>query len=203
MPTINTVAELEALYGQPSETAIVKEVSRITPEYAAMIHASPFVALATSGPEGLDCSPRGDLPGFVRVHDERTLMLPDRRGNNRVDSLRNIVRDPRVGLLFLLPGSGSTLRVNGRAVLRTDPELLQSFVMEDKAPRSVVVIHVEAVYFQCARALVRSDLWNPEKFVDASSLPTSGQILAALTEGRCGGVEYDRAWPERARATMW
>ncbi|HEX7927855.1 MAG TPA: pyridoxamine 5'-phosphate oxidase family protein [bacterium] len=203
MPTIDTVAELEALYGQPGEAALVKELSRITPEYAAMIRASPFVALATSGPEGLDCSPRGDLPGFVRIHDERTLMLPDRRGNNRVDSLRNIVQDPRVGLLFLLPGSGSTLRVNGRAVLRTDPDLLQSFVVEDKAPRAVIVLHVEAVYFQCARALVRSDLWNPAKHVDPAKLPTPGQILAATSNGRVGGPEYDTEWPERAKNSLW
>ena len=140
---------------------------------------------------------------FVRIHDETTVMMPDRHGNNRVDSLRNIVRDPRVGLLFLLPGSGSTLRLNGRAILSTDRELLQTFVMEDKAPRSVIVIHVEAVYFQCARALIRSDLWNPEKHVDPKSLPTPGQILAALTENQVGGEAYDKAWPERAKQSMW
>ena len=203
MPAITSVEQLEALYGQPAEPALVKVMPRITPEYRAMIEASPFVALATSGPEGLDCSPRGDLPGFVRIHDETTVMMPDRRGNNRVDSLRNIVRDPRVGLLFLLPGSGSTLRLNGRAELRTDPELLQSFVMEDKAPRSVVVIHVESVYFQCSRALMRSDLWNPAKQVDPARLPTPGQILAACTANRLDAVAYDREWPERAKKSMW
>ena len=203
MQTITTLEELAALYGAPAEAAIVKEVDRITPHYRAFIDAAPFVALATSGPEGLDCTPRGDVPGFVRVHDDRTLMLPDRRGNNRVDSLRNIVRDPRAALLFLIPGSGNTLRVNGRAHIATDPELLASFAIDGKAPRSVIVIAVEAVYFQCARAIVRSDLWNPAKHVDPRSLPSAGRILAALSDDRVGGDEYDRAWPGRAKQTLW
>ncbi|MEQ8398788.1 pyridoxamine 5'-phosphate oxidase family protein [Thalassobaculum sp.] len=203
MSAITTIEQLEALYGVPGETSTVKEVDRVTPEYRAFIEASPFVALATGGPEGLDCSPRGDLAGFVRIHDERTLMMPDRRGNNRVDSLRNIVRDPRVGLLFLIPGSGSTLRVNGRAHLDTGPDLLASFAVDGKAPRSVVVIAVESVYFQCARAIVRSELWNPARHVDPSSLPTPGRILAALSDARVGGDAYDREWPERAKKSMW
>ena len=200
---VTTVADLEALYGQPVEAATVKEVARITPHYRAYIEASPFVSLATSGPEGLDCSPRGDRPGFVRVHDEKTLMLPDRRGNNRIDSLRNIVRDPRVALLFLIPGVGNTLRVNGRARLSIEPALLDSFAVEDKPPRSVMVMTVDAVYFQCARALVRSELWNPARHVDQKSLPSAGQILAALSQDRVGGETYDREWPGRAAKTMW
>jgi len=204
MPSIlTTVAELEAIYGQPGETSTVKEVARITPHYRAYIEASPYVALATSGPEGLDCSPRGDKPGFVRVHDDRTLMLPDRRGNNRIDSLRNIVRDPRVALLFMIPGVGNTLRVNGRAHLSVEPALLESFAVEDKAPRSVMVMTVEAVYFQCARALVRSELWNPARHVDPRTLPSAGQILAALSQDRVGGESYDREWAGRAAKTMW
>lgn len=203
MPIISTLDELDAIYGQPGETSTVKEVAHITPHYRAFIEASPFVSLATSGPEGLDCSPRGDLPGFVRVHDDKTLMLPDRRGNNRVDSLRNIVRDPRVALLFVIPGSGNTLRVNGRAYLSTESDLLSSFVMEGKAPRSVAVIGVEAVYFQCSRAVLRADLWNPEKHVDPACLPTPGQILAGLTENRVGGESYDKEWPDRALKSMW
>ena len=203
MPTIKTLEELDAIYGKPSEASIVKEVAYITPHYRALIDASPFVSLATSGPEGLDCSPRGDLPGFVRVHDDKTLMLPDRRGNNRVDSLRNIVRDPRVALLFVIPGSGSTLRVNGRAHLSIDADLLASFMMDGKPPRSVAVIDVETIFFQCARAILRADLWNPAKHVDPASLPTPGQILAGLTENRVGGEPYDKEWPERARKSMW
>lgn len=203
MPTITTLAQLEAIYGQPGETSLAKEVDHITPHYRTLIEASPFAVLATSGPEGLDCSPRGDLRGFVRIHDDRTLMLPDRRGNNRVDSLRNIVRDPRVALLFLIPGSGTTLRVNGRAHLTTDENVLAAFAVDGKPPRSVIVIETQAVYFQCARALIRSDLWNPERHVDAAALPTPGQILGDLTQNRVGGEPYDRAWPERAKQSMW
>ena len=200
---LKTEAQLEAIYGKPAEAATVKEVNWITPHYRAYIKAAPYAALATSGPEGLDCSPRGDKPGFVRVHDEKTLMLPDRRGNNRIDSLRNIVRDPKVALLFMIPGIGNTLRVNGRAHLSVEPGLLESFAVEEKAPRSVTVIEVDAVYFQCARALVRSELWNPERHVDPKSLPSAGQILAALSQDRVGGEKYDREWPGRAAATMW
>ena len=200
---VRTVTELEALYGQPVAAATVKEVARITPHYRTYIEASPFVSLATSGPEGLDCSPRGDRPGFVRVHDEKTLMLPDRRGNNRIDSLRNIVRDPRVALLFLIPGVGNTLRVNGRAEISVDPVLLDSFAVGDKPPRSVTVITVDAVYFQCARALVRSELWNPARHRDPKELPSAGQILAALSDDKVGGESYDREWPERAAKTLW
>jgi PPOX class probable FMN-dependent enzyme len=203
MAMITTIAELEAIYGLPGETSTVKEVDHITPHYRTFIELSPFVILATSGPEGLDCSPRGDLAGFVRVHDETTLMLPDRLGNNRVDSLRNIVRDPRAALLFLIPGVGNTLRVNGRARLMTDADLLASFAVGGKPPRSVIVLSVQAVYFQCARPLVRSDLWNPAKHADPKALPSAGQILAALSENRVGGEDYDRAWPERAKQTLW
>ena len=203
MTIIATIGELEAIYGQPNEASTVKVADRITPQYRVLIDKSPFAALATCGPEGLDCSPRGDLPGFVRVHDETTLMMPDRRGNNRVDSLRNIVRDPRIALLFLIPGSGSTLRVNGHARVSADADLLASFKVDGKAPRTVIVMTVDEIYFQCARAIVRSDLWNPDRRVDPKSLPTPGQILAEMSENRVGGEDYDRAWPERARQTMW
>jgi uncharacterized protein len=203
MTIIATIDQLEAIYGQPNEASTVKVADRITPQYRVLIDKSPFAALATCGPEGLDCSPRGDLPGFVRVHDETTLMMPDRRGNNRVDSLRNIVRDPRIALLFLIPGSGSTLRVNGHARVSADADLLGSFKVDGKAPRTVIVMTVDEIYFQCARAIVRSDLWNPDRRVDPKSLPTPGQILAEMSENRVGGEDYDRAWPERARQTMW
>lgn len=203
MKVVQTEAELEAIYGKPGETSTVKVVDRVTPEYRPFIEKSPFVLLATVGPEGADCSPRGDLAGFVRIADERTLMIPDRRGNNRVDSLRNIVRDPRVALLFLLPGLGNTLRVNGRAVVCVEPDLLESFKVEGKAPRSVIVLSIEEVYFQCARALVRSELWNPAQHLDAKDFPSAGQILAAISCGSVGGEVYDKEWPERAKLTMW
>jgi PPOX class probable FMN-dependent enzyme len=203
MSVISTVEQLEALYGLPGETSLVKELDHIIPEYAAFIEASPFVSLATSGPEELDCSPRGDLAGFVRIHDPRTLMMPDRRGNNRADSLKNIIRDPRVALLFLVPGSGTTLRVNGRAHISVDAELCASFTVEGKPARSVTVIDVDAVYFQCARAIVRSELWNPERHIDPKALPTPGQILAVTSRSSINGETYDREWPERAKKSMW
>lgn len=203
MSIISTVEQLEELYGAPVETALVKEVDHVTPDYQTFIEAAPFVALATVGPEGVDCSPRGDLAGFVRVADRHTLMMPDRRGNNRVDSLRNIVRDSRVALLFLIPGSGNTLRVNGTAQLSTDEALLDSFAVDGQKPRSVIVVKTDAVYFQCSRAILRSDLWNPDNHVPAGLLPTPGRILAALSDNRVGGEDYDRAWPERARKSMW
>jgi PPOX class probable FMN-dependent enzyme len=203
MSIVTTIDELEAIYGEIGMASTAKVANHVTPHYRIMIERSPFVALATSGPEGLDCSPRGDLPGFVRIHDEKTLMMPDRRGNNRIDSLRNIVRDPRIGLLFLIPGSGSTLRINGRGQISTDAALLDSFTMEGKAPRSVIVMTVDEIYFQCARAIVRADLWNPDKRVNPTTLPTPGQILADLSANQVGGESYDREWPERARQTMW
>ena len=203
MTTITSVEALEALYGEPGEASIVKELDRIIPEYAAFIAASPFVALATAGPEGLDCSPRGDQPGFIRIVDERTLMMPDRRGNNRTDSLKNIIRDPRVGLLFLVPGSGTTLRVNGRAKISADAGLCASFAVDGQLPRSVTVIAVDTVYFQCARAIHRSDLWNPARHVDPKSLPTPGRILAAASRDSIDADSYDRTWPARAKASLW
>jgi uncharacterized protein len=200
---IRTVEQLEALYGHPGETSLVKELDHIIPEYAAFIEASPFAALATSGPEGLDCSPRGDLQGFVRIENPRLLLMPDRRGNNRADSLKNIIRNPSVALLFLVPGSGTTLRVNGRAHISIDAALCASFTVEGKPARSVIVIAVDAVYFQCARAIRRSDLWNPEKHVDAKSLPTPGRILEVTSRKSIDAETYDREWPERAKASMW
>lgn len=203
MTTLTTDAELEALYGTPGESSLVKELDHLIPEYTALIAASPFVALATAGPEGLDCSPRGDLPGFVRVKDDRTLLMPDRRGNNRADSLRNVLRDDRVGLLFIIPGSGTTLRVNGRATISIDPDLCASFAVDGKPARSVLVIAIEAVYFQCARAIVRSELWDPARHVNPKTLPTPGRILETTSRQSIDGDAYDADWPSRAKATMW
>jgi uncharacterized protein len=200
---ITTVAELEALYGEINQGSLLKETDRVIPEYRAFIEAAPFAALATRGPEGHDCSPRGDGPGFVRVQDEKTLLLPDRRGNNRIDSLRNIVRDPGVALLFLIPGIGETLRVNGRAAISVDPDLLEGFSVDGRAPKSVIMITVEAVYFQCARAILRSQLWDPDRHVARASLPSAGQMLAALTKNQLGGDTYDKALPERQRTTLY
>jgi uncharacterized protein len=204
MARIETVENLLALYQPaPAPTAIAKELDHVSEHYARLIAASPFLILATNGPEGLDCSPRGDRTGWVRIADPKTVMLPDRRGNNRVDSLRNIVRDGRAALLFLIPGSGTTLRVNGRAEVRDDPELRESFAVDGQAPRTVIVVHVEAAYFQCARAIVRSDLWNPDAWPDLGPLPTPGEMLSAITAGEVGGPDYDAAWPARMRQSLW
>jgi PPOX class probable FMN-dependent enzyme len=202
MTIITTIDELKEIYGDSSEASIAKVTRVLTAEYRQMIEASPFVALATVGPEGIDCSPRGDLGGVVRIEDERTLALPDWRGNNRIDSLLNIVRDPRVALMFLVPGSTTTMRINGRAVVSVEPGLLQSFEMDGKHPRSVTVIAIDEVYFQCARALMRSDLWNPAHFVDPKSLPTPGTLLKAA-KADFDKETYDREWADRAAKTMW
>ena len=200
---VSTIAELEALYAAPNLASTAKVADHITPQYRRFIEASPFVLLATTGPEGLDCSPRGDAPGFLRIIDDKTLALPDRRGNNRIDSLRNVVRDPRVALLVLMPGSGTTIRLNGTAVVSVDPRLLASFAVDGKAPRSVLIITLGEIYFQCARAIVRSHLWNPAYHVDVQTLPTPGDILAQMSAGEVGGAEYDAAWPARAKASLW
>ena len=200
---VRDVAELDRLYGEPAESSIAKVADHVTPEYRVWIEASPFAVLATSGPEGLDASPRGDAPGFAIVEDERTLLLPDRRGNNRVDSLRNVVRDPRIGLLFLLPGLGETLRVNGEGAVSVDPALLARLAVDGRAPRSVLVVRVAEVYFQCSRAVLRAGLWDPARRVNRSLLPTPGQILAAQSRGRLGGDAYDEALQERVRATLY
>jgi uncharacterized protein len=194
---------LRELYGEPSEPAIAKEIDYVHPHYRAMIDASPFVVMATSGPDGLDVSPRGDPAGFVVVEDERTLLIPDRRGNNRCDSLNNLIDDPRIALLFMIPGVGETLRVNGWAEISIEPTLLERFPAQGKLPRSVIVVHVERVYFQCPKALIRSELWNPAKHVERKSLPSSGTILADITRGKVGGAEYDAAYPERLKATIY
>jgi PPOX class probable FMN-dependent enzyme len=200
---VTTLEALEALYDKPYGPAIVKEIDHINADYRKFIEAAPFFALATSGPEGLDCSPRGDAPGFVRVHDEKTLLIPDRRGNNRIDSLRNILSDPRVALLFLIPGVGETIRINGRASISTDPALAESFVVDGKSPRTVIVVAVERVFFQCSKAIVRSKLWDPARHVARASLPTAGTILAGISGGKIGGPEHDRGQPQRIKETLY
>jgi len=201
---ISTLAELEALYPEAVyPPAKFKETHHITKAYQALVEASPFCAMATNGPNGLDCSPRGDPKGFVRVLDEKTVVVPDRRGNNRIDSLRNLITDPRVALLFLIPGVSETLRIMGRATISTDPELCASFTMQGKAPRCVLKIAVEQVFFQCAKAIVRSKLWDPSIQVERATLPTAGKILAEITEGKLGGEEHDRLAPARMMQTIY
>ena len=200
---IQTIAQLEALFGQPGEASLKKEVPYLHPSYQALIGASPFAVLATTGPGGLDASPRGDAPGFVAVQDEKTLLLPERRGNNRIDSLRNILADPRVALLFLIPGVGETLRVNGSARITVAPELLARFAVDGKPPQCVIEIEVETVYFQCARAIQRSKLWAPLPEGVRREVPTPGAILSALTDAAFDGAAYDRELPARQRASLY
>jgi uncharacterized protein len=205
---IASIAQLETIYGQPVIGSVLKELPVINAAYRALIEASPFCVLATSGLEGLDASPRGDLKGLVRVVDERTILMPDRRGNQRIDSMRNVVRDGRVALLFLIPGVGETLRVNGRATLTADPALRASFAVDGREPLTVLLIAVEAVYFQCARAIARSKLWEPAHHVDRKSLPSTGTLTVAARDhkGRTDAfdaVAYDAALAERQAKTLY
>jgi len=200
---IEDIAVLEKLYGPPVPPSIAKEVDYIHPVYRQFIELSPFVVLATSGPGGLDASPRGDKPGVVVVEDDKTLLIPDRPGNNRFDSLRNILEDPRVALFFLVPGIGETMRVNGRATISVAPDLLARFAVNEKKPRAVIVVRVETAFFQCSKAVVRADLWNPDKRRDRSALPSTGTILAEVSKGRIDAAEYDKALPERVRSMLY
>ena len=200
---VTSEAELTALYG-PHDTVVatIKEIDHISEHYRMFIDLSPFVMVATSGPGGLDCTPRGDPAGFVRVVDKHTVMLPDRRGNNRIDTLRNIVHDPRIALLFLIPGIGRMLRINGRATIRVDGELCASLSMEGKVPRSVIVVTAERVYTHCPRALIRSKLWDPANHRDENALPSHGTMMKAIQES-FPGEDWDRNYPQRLKETMY
>lgn len=197
---IETIEQLEILYGTPKAPSLVKVADHVTPEYGAFIKAAPFVALSTVGPEGLDCSPRGDNGQVVFIEDDKTLSLPDWRGNDRIDSLRNIIRDPRVSLMFLVPGSNTVVRVNGQGRISDAPDLLQRFAKSGKVPRTVLLVTIGEIYFQCARAVMRAGLWDGKS---APALPSAGDILASMTGGEVGGAEYDKTWPTRAEQTLW
>jgi len=197
-------AALRRLYSTgPGDTSLVKVADHVHPLYRPYIEASPFAVLATVGEHGLDTSPRGDAPGFVTVADEKTLLLPDRRGNQRIDSLRNIARDPRVALLFLIPGCGEALRVNGTARISASPELCARFQVQGQAPATVLVISVASVFFQCARAVKRSGLWEPVSHVPRGQLPTPGAILQALGQGAVDGAQYDADLQARQARTLY
>ena len=204
---LTSTATLEAVYGTPNPNSLAKEVTYLHPHYRKFVEAAPFFSIATCGPGGLDCSPRGDAPGFVRVHDEHTLLIPDRRGNNRIDSLKNLMTDPRIALLFLIPGIAETLRVNGRARITIDPALLASFAVDQKPPRSVIVVDIETVYFQCSRALLRSRLWDPAVQMMRADLPSTGTLIADVGrnhhEGTFDGVQYDREQDARVAASLY
>lgn len=203
MARITTIAELDRLYGEPVPAAVVKEIDHISDDYRQFIDKAPFVVIATVGPEGLDCSPRGDPAGFVRVRDRKTVLIPDRRGNNRVDALRNLVRDPRISLLFMIPGIGNTLRINGRAEILDDADLLAEFAIGGKLPRTILSVTTDSVYFQCPKAFVRSRLWNPDAHLPRSALPSTGDMLARLSKGSIDAGEYDKGYPARLKETLY
>ncbi len=199
---ISHLDDLLELYGQPAEASLAKEINTISPEYQRMIECSPFALLCTSGSGGLDCSPRGDEPGFIRVHDDKTLLLPDRRGNNRLDSLRNIIEDSRASLLFLIPGVGETLRANGHAVIVQDAQLQESFAVKGKPPATVIEFTVETIYFQCQKALVRSKLWESDYKISRDQLPSTGEIIKAAKKD-FDAQAYDAQYPERLKKTLY
>nr|WP_322941554.1 pyridoxamine 5'-phosphate oxidase family protein [Pseudomonas sp. s4] len=202
MTTITTLDELQALYGESHERSRRKELPHLIEPYRALIQASPFVVLASAGADGLDCSPRGDAPGFVHILDEQTLLLPDRPGNNRIDSLRNIVLNPQVALLFLIPGVDESLRVNGCAEISLDPELLKLGRVQGKLPRSVLRIQVQSCYFQCAKAALRSGLWDAARQVERGSLPSAGDIFRCIDE-TFDVAAYERDLQQRQRTSLY
>ncbi|MBV9568994.1 MAG: pyridoxamine 5'-phosphate oxidase family protein [Hyphomicrobiales bacterium] len=203
MAILRSVEELEGLYGHPKGGAVFKEIPYLNAHYRAFVEASPFVVLASAGPGGLDCSPKGDAPGFVRVFDEKTLAIPDRLGNNRIDTLRNLVVDPRLALLFLVPQRSETLRVNGKAMISTDAELLASFAVDGKPPRSIIRVTVDSAYVHCAKAFMRSKLWERAAEGERPSLPSMGEIMALLSANSVDATTYDREAPERLKATLY
>lgn len=194
--TITDEAQLREILGNPTETVVAKIADHLNDLTRQFIERSPFVCVATASPDGgLDVSPRGDPAGFVRILDERTLLMPDRPGNRIADTLANLLQDPRIALLFLIPGIGDTFRVNGRALIVDDPELLADSAVGGKAPRLGLLISIEEAYTQCPKAMIRSELWNPERHVERSELPRSGDILRSLTDPDfdADGYERDRA----------
>ena len=200
---VKSVEQLEQIYGEPMPTSLAKEIDHLNDGYRKLIEAAPFVVIGTSGPGGLDCSPKGDMPGFVRIVDDKTLMIPDRPGNNRLDGFKNLMSDPRVALLFLIPGCSETLRVNGRAEVSVDPALRESFAVNGKPARAVLIVHIETVFFHCAKAIVRAKLWDPKAQIDRKSLPSTGTIIAELSDGKLGGEKYDQEAPARIQSQLY
>ncbi|WP_276552565.1 pyridoxamine 5'-phosphate oxidase family protein [Xenorhabdus indica] len=200
---VTDITTLEQIYGKPAVLSVLKETDHIHPIYRPFIESAPFAALATTGKEGMDISPRGDQPGFIHIEDEKTLILPDRRGNNRIDSLRNILHDNRVALLLLIPGIGETLRINGRAEILITPEIRERFAYRNVLPNSVLRITVDAVFFQCSRAIIRSGLWDTSTQIERSALPSPGHILKELSKNEFDGAGYDAELPQRLKDSLY
>ena len=200
---IKDITQLDALYGDASPRSLTKEIDALNSQYQSFIEASPFMAVATVGMEGLDCSPRGEQGSVVRVVDANTIQFADRRGNNRLDTLRNIVEDDRIALLFLVPGIGETMRVNGRATISIAPELIEAFTVDGKSPKTVVEVKVERVYFQCSKALVRSGIWDSQIAQSFGEVPSAGEMLAATSTDSFDALEYDRMLEKRYTDELW
>jgi len=200
---IHEPAELADLYGPALERSVRKQIDHLDEYCRAFIAASPLVIVGTFSGTAADNSPRGDVPGFVKVADDHTLLIPDRRGNNRLDTLTNLIKNPAIGLLFLVPGVHETFRVNGEATLTRDPALTESFSVQGKAPRTVVVVRVKEAYIHCSRALVRADLWNPAKYADRNQVPSMGTVLAAHTCGFVDAQTFDEEAKERVPVTLY
>ena len=200
---INTPEALAGLFGPVSPAAMLKESPTLTPQYREMVAASPFALIGTTGPNGLDISPRGDAPGFVHAVNERTLLLPERPGNNRIESLRNLLHDSRLALIFLIPGVGETLRIRGRGRITTDPELLQRFSVGAALPRCVIRVEVDCVFFQCARAIRRSRLWDPALPATLPPVPSAGSMLKPLMAEGFDASAYDQGLPDRQQNSLY
>ena len=201
MRRIDTIAELEALYGDPVPASLSKVVTQLTPSYRRWVEAARFCIVSTVGPNGVHGTPRGDIDPVVRVPDPKTVLLPDWQGNNRLDALRDLIADPRIAFLFMIPGSKTTVRVHGRAMITDDADLRASFEKKGRQPATVIVTEVQEVYTQCAKALMRSGLWDGAPVPEG--LPTVGEIMAEATSGEFGGPEYDKGYEERAIPKLW
>ena len=206
MDKITSIASLEQVYGKPVERALWKEIDHINDHYRQFIEASPFLILATHGEKGVDCSPRGDPAGFVRVEDAKHLLIPDRRGNNRLDSLRNIISNPSVGLIFMVPNAGETIRVSGTAEIIIDEALCESFAIYNKPASSVIKIIVQKAYFQCQKAIARSKLWDASTYINRSELPTAGDMASYFSQIKgleFDGATYDKNYPEHMKKNIY
>ena len=206
MKKIKSIEELEAVYGPAVDRAKWKEIDHINKHYRQFIERSPFLILATYGANGIDCSPRGDPAGFVRVVSSRCLQLPDRRGNNRLDSMRNILTNPQVGLIFLIPGIGETIRVSGKAEILVEDELCDSFSINGKSASSVISISVDKAYFQCQKAIVRSQLWSSSEQLNRSELPSTGEMIkefALMYDADFDAKHYDDSYSENMKNTIY
>jgi len=200
---ITSMNDLAQLYGEPGAATMAKDIDYLNGHYQQLIEKSPFVVIATIGEKGIDCSPRGDPAGFVKILDNKTLLIPDRRGNNRLDTLKNLINDSRISLFFMIPGVGETFRVKGEAELSIDPEYINQFKMNGKLPTCIIKVHIHHAYYQCQKALARSKLWDPNTWIDRSELPTAGEMLKEFAARDFDQQAYDKEYPARMKKTLY